>query len=119
MNFVHEPPEGIIRLSARVWTTVGCTVMAIGSFAVSLTASVRPDTAAAAAVFPPWWRPGEIFAAAAANGRVVQLGASAAIVLVRSDQPGLPARLRAAGALIVLDPRVAGGCASSKQVPNG
>lgn len=104
---------------ARTGTASLCIAMLAASFAVSATASLRPDAQAVAAVFPPWWTPRAVFAAAAGGGEVMQAGAAPGVVLVRSYRAGLPARLRSAGALMVLDPAFAGGCLGAREIKSG
>lgn len=68
----------------------------------------------AAAVFPPWWSEARVVAAAASAGDIASRGGAANIVLVRGDPATLRSRLRAAGALLLLDPQAAGFCASPR-----
>jgi len=76
---------------------------------VALAAQCAPPAKGpVAAVFPPWWDAGSSFAAAAAAGPVIRFGAAPFIVIVGASDR---ARLRAAGAWLLLDPRVAGACA--------
>jgi hypothetical protein len=91
---------------------VAAVIAGLGLFglAASVEASVADDGSAVAAVFPPWWPTPRIFAAAAQAGDVVDVGASPAVLIVRSQQPGLPRRLRAAGAILLLNPLGAGAC---------
>lgn len=75
---------------------------------------MRPDWAPGgqvAAVLPPATSAAAAMAmVAAADGRIVRVGAGAAILVLTSDRPDFPARLLAAGAWAVLSPVVAGGC---------
>lgn len=82
---------GVVLLA---WTAL----VAASAFATSPGTSV--------AIFAP---PGSALAAVtAADGRLVDVGTFVAIA--RFDDPGFVARLYAAGALLVLDARMAGGC---------
>jgi hypothetical protein len=63
-----------------------------------------------AAVFPPWWTGARAIDAAATAGSIAGAGATASILIVSSDAPGLAARLRAAGAMMLLSPGLAGLC---------
>lgn len=86
--------------------------LAIAGLAGALALSAAPDDAASAAgVFPPWWGQARSLAAAQTAGAVLGVGAAPFVVIAASSTPNLPARLRAAGAWLVLDPGVAGGCA--------
>lgn len=67
-----------------------------------------------AAVFPPWWTPAAAFGAAAtADVAIVRTGAWQTLLIVQPGESATVAasRLRAAGAWLVLNGRVAGGCA--------
>jgi hypothetical protein len=61
-----------------------------------------------AALFPPWWDAQRVFIAAGAAGPVMRFGALKFIVIVASNDQ---ARLRAAGAWLLLDPIALGLCA--------
>ncbi len=63
-----------------------------------------------AAVFPPWWNSARAMDAAAAAGEIAGAGAHPSILIVSSAAPGLGHRLRAAGAMILLSPGLAGLC---------
>lgn len=69
-----------------------------------------PADGPVAAVFPPWWGDTRAFAAASAAGPVVRFGAVPFIVVVAADDR---ARLRAAGAWLLLDPRALGACSAT------
>jgi hypothetical protein len=79
-----------------------------------------PAGAPVAAVFPPWWSAAEAVAAAGIVGRIVRLGTVRFVVVVVPDAPTdgedaarparAAARLRAVGAVLVVDPLVLGGC---------
>lgn len=86
-----------------------CVVGLVGSIA----AETPNDDAAVAAVFPPWWSAARDFAAAGGAGDIVTGGAVPFVLIVQSQRPGLNARLRAAGALLLLNPLAAGGCLQS------
>jgi hypothetical protein len=67
-----------------------------------------------AAVFPPWWTAARGFQAAALSGApIVRTGAFVNILVLSPGEPDLPARLRAAGAWLVLDAKALGGCAAA------
>lgn len=75
---------------------------------------LAPDedgTGPVAAVFPPWWSARDVMVGLArTDAAILREGFNASIVLASSPTPGLADRLRAAGALLVLDPQAAGGC---------
>jgi hypothetical protein len=66
-----------------------------------------------AAVFPPWWHAAEVFTAAGTAGRIVRFGSVRFVVIVAPEDPGMAERLRAAGAILVIDPMFVGGCSSA------
>ncbi len=72
-----------------------------------------------AALFPPWWDASRALEATVlAQAVMVRAGAWPALVVAvdaadvsrAGGRPGLGARLRAAGAWLILDPRSLGGC---------
>ena len=74
------------------------------SLGVCATETLRPaDPSRIAAIFPPWWSAEESFAAAGQVGPVSGLGAFPFIVAVKADGENLAGKLRAAGALFVVD----------------
>lgn len=75
----------------------------------------RPD--AMAAVYPPWWSPARAAASAASEGDLQAVGAAATILIVSSDRPRLADRLRASGALLLIDSRLASLCAPANRDP--
>lgn len=67
-----------------------------------------------AAVFPPWWTAARAFAAASAVGvPVLRLGVAPGVFVLGAGPSDIPARLRAAGAFLVLDANALGGCLSN------
>jgi hypothetical protein len=76
------------------------------------------DGAQVAAIFPPWTSSGGVVVRVAqADGLVVRRGLLDSIVVVQSDKPGLIGRLYAAGAWLVIDPAVFGGCLAGHSEP--
>ena len=66
-----------------------------------------------AALFPPWWSAPRALAAASAGGMPVRFGAAGFVVIVMPDIPDAMQRLRQAGAWLLLDPKVLGGCVAT------
>lgn len=63
-----------------------------------------------AAMFPPWWsRTDALAAAVEAGGAIVRIGPSS-LVVAHASAPDFEARLHAAGAWILFDPRGLGLC---------
>ncbi|MBO9543534.1 hypothetical protein [Caulobacter sp.] len=88
---------------------------ALGVF-LSLFAAVAVDAqprtpGRVAAVFPPWWSPAQIIGAAGSAGDIAGAGGASFIVILRGDPSDLSQRARDAGALMLLDPALAGACA--------
>jgi hypothetical protein len=84
----------------------------LSGFLVVAWLDVRPKPGQpVAAVFPPWWSAARAFtAAAAADGSVLRTGAWAAIIVTASPDPAFAARLRQAGAWLILNPQGLGTC---------
>jgi hypothetical protein len=78
------------------------------------------DESREAAVLVAPWRGLEAAAeiAARSGARIARSGGLPGVFILASDQPGLPARLHRAGAWIVVDPLIAGGCALSRSDTN-
>lgn len=70
----------------------------------------REDTVAA--LFPPWWKASEIVNAAASAGQPVRFGTLRWIIVVTGDKSVLNQRLRAAGAILLLNADSVFGCGS-------
>ena len=98
-------------------------IAAIGLAAASVLAmaalqATPRDGTQVAALFAPWTGSGEVIARVAdADGSVVRQGLFDSIVVVRSDAPGLISRLYGAGAWLVIDPDVFGGCLAGRADP--
>lgn len=90
--------------------------------ALSLFAAVAVDAqprtpGRVAAVFPPWWSSAQIVGAAGSAGDIAGAGGASFIVILSGDPDDLSARARSAGALMLLDPALAGACARPAQAP--
>ncbi len=104
---------------ARSWPLPAAllAVSLIGSASLGMPAAApgRP----VAVLFPPWWGSAvSLGAAAAAGGSVLELGRLPGLVVARSDNPDFSARLRAAGALVLIDPRGLGLCSPVQRRPS-
>ncbi len=78
---------------------------------MAMTAAAAPIGATrVAAIFPPWWNGARAMDAAASAGEIAGAGAYPSILIVSSHAPGLAARLREAGAIVLLSPGLAGLC---------
>jgi hypothetical protein len=98
------------RRQAAALTGLGLLLIAASLPAVAIAAAPPSGAHDIAAVFPPWWSHGRAMTAAGIAGEVEASGAVKGVLIVHSDQPGLAARLRDAGALILLDAQGLGGC---------
>ncbi len=96
----------MLRPRARLADWLPALALLLASFVVTAWLELRPiDDRVVAAVFPPWWdaaRSSE--AVVAADGAITGWGRFGAIVFTRSDRADFPARLHAAGALLLLEP---------------
>lgn len=85
--------------------------LALASLVVVVALAAGPRTPRqVAAVFPPWWSSARIVAAAGEAGAITGFGGARNVVLVAAADDNLPRRLNAAGALLQLDPVLAGLC---------
>ena len=98
------------RLTPAICLSVLVGGSALAPFAGAVIDAPRRDQAAA--VFPAEWSRLEIIrAAATADARLVRFGAAPGVAVL--DLTGAdPARLRAAGAVVLFDPEIAGACAT-------
>lgn len=100
----------------RPAATLGSVVLGLAGVSLGLFAAVaveaEPRTPGrVAAVFPPWWESARIVAAAGSAGDIAGVGGVPFVMIVRGDPATLSARAHAAGALVLLDPALAGVCA--------
>lgn len=103
----------------------GPVVLGVLGVAFTLLAAVaveaQPRTPGrVAAVFPPWWSSAQVVGAAGAAGDIAGVGAVPFIVILRgppekNGADDLSQRARSAGALLLLDPALAGVCAPSQE----
>ena len=94
------------------------SLAAASALAMAALQAYPRDGTQVAALFAPWAGGGEVFArVAGADGLVVRRGLFDSIVVVRSDAPGLINRLYGAGAWLVIDPDVFGGCLVGRSDP--
>lgn len=107
-----------IRIPAtrRIAAVVGPAALAtlgvvLGLFA-AVAVSAEPRTPGrVAAVFPPWWSATRVGEAAASAGNIAGAGGAPFVIILRGDPADLSRRTRAAGALMLIDPALAGVCA--------
>ena len=88
--------------------------LAVGSVLAAGASSLgAPPGGPIAALYPPWWSATQSLLAATAGGRPVRFGAAGFVVVVVPDTPDATRLLRQAGAWLLLDPRVLGGCVAA------
>jgi hypothetical protein len=107
-------------VTRRIAAVAGPVALAVLGVVASLFAAVaveaQPRTPGrVAAVFPPWWSAAQALGAAGSAGDVAGVGAVPFIVIVRGSPADLSQRVRSAGALLLLDPALAGACARPAQ----
>ena len=84
------------------------SLLAGGAFSLG-----APPGGPIAAFFPPWWNGTQAMLAAAAGGLPVRFGSARFIVVVVPDTQDATRLLHRAGAWLLLNPRVLGGCAAA------
>lgn len=100
------------RLAAVAGPILLGTLGVAASLFAAMAVDAQPRTPGrVAAVFPPWWSPAQAVGAAASAGDVAGVGAVPFIVVMRGPPATLAQRARSAGALLLLDPALAGACA--------
>lgn len=106
------------RFAAVVGPLAFSTLGVIASLFAAAAVDAQPRTPGrVAAVFPPWWDAARTMGAAGAAGDIAGAGGAPFIVILRGDPATLNKRARAAGALILLDPALAGACARPASEP--
>jgi hypothetical protein len=99
----------------KAWKTwLPALLLLVTSFVATTAVALRPSEAVGApvaAVFPPWWDGDRaIAAAAAADATIVREGAWSNILVLTSTSGDFAARLHAAGAWLLLDPKALASC---------
>lgn len=91
-------------MTELAWTCIPSLALALGGLAVSANAYLAPtDLQTVTAVFAPWWSAERTFTSAAGVGAVVAVGPASFFVTVHDAGQNLPKRLRAAGAVAVIN----------------
>lgn len=100
-----------INTPGRLATWAPCVALAVGSMLTAGASSLNPPPGGPiAALYPPWWSASQSLLAAAAGGTPVRFGATGFVVVVVPETPDAERLLRQAGAWLLLDPKVLGGC---------
>jgi hypothetical protein len=103
-SIAHDRPRAAIRW----WPALGLLAVS-AAMTAGLTFQPRNDTAVAA-IFPPWWGAERAMIAAGEAGPILRQGAWPWIVVVAGPTNRTAPKLRAAGALLLVDPTAAGIC---------
>jgi hypothetical protein len=109
--------SGLSRRAAVEWGlgALGC----LAALLVPLAVLALPQSEVVAVVAPPGADTTDgVRIVAEAGGTLLNRGSFDNVVLARSDRAGFAGRLYAAGARLVLDGRLAGGCRPSAPLPS-
>jgi hypothetical protein len=106
-----EPGKNLPTTRWPAWLNAAMLLIASWIAIAALSLQVRPGAEVVAVVFPPWWSPQQVFAAAAsANAAIIRMTAIPSLLVVRpNDHDGLT-RLRGAGAWLTMDPQAIAAC---------
>ncbi|MGJ4998534.1 hypothetical protein ACQR0Z_29190 [Bradyrhizobium sp. HKCCYLS3077] len=97
--------------SSRAWLNAIALLIASFVGVAALSLQVRPGREIVAVAFPPWWSAQQtMLATASADAALVRTTNLSSLLVVRpGDHDGL-ARLRAAGAWLIIDPQAVSAC---------
>lgn len=99
---------------ARVRTLAPPVILAVATLALASLAMLQPgDASNVMAIFPPWWTAERSVIAASAVGPVLGSGALPFMVAIKGVAPDVEGRLRAAGAVLIVDGRRFRVCATT------
>lgn len=116
---MNTPTPTTRRFAAVVGPLAFSTLGVVLSLFAAVAVDAQPRTPGrVAAVFPPWWDPARVVGAAGSAGEISGAGGGAFVVILRGDPATLHQRARAAGALLLLDPALAGACARPASEPS-
>jgi hypothetical protein len=91
---------------ARLRTYAAPVFLAVATPALASLAILQPgDATNVMAIFPPWWTAERSVIAASAVGPVLGAGALPFMVAIKGVAPDVDGRLRAAGAVLIVDGR--------------
>lgn len=114
MTSASNPPHQTVDTPVTVSSLLPAGLAGIAMLAVALFGLLAPADdvdARVAAIFPPWWTAHDVLASLTGSDTLIlRDGIASTVLLVASPTPGLAGRLRAAGALLILDPKAAAGC---------
>ncbi len=103
--------------SSRAWLNAIALLIASFVGVAALSLQVHPGREIVAVAFPPWWSAQQtMLAAASADAALVRTTSLSSLLVVRpGDHQGL-ARLRKAGAWLVIDPQAISACFSQRPI---
>ena len=103
--------RGYSNTRGRLAAWVPCVTLAAGSMLAAGASSLAPPAEGPiAALYPPWWSATQSLLAAGAGGLPVRFGAAGFVVVIVPDTADAAERLHQAGAWLLLDPKLLGGC---------
>ncbi len=109
-------PPATRRLAAVAGPVAFSTLGVVLSLFAAVAVDAQPRTPGrVAAVFPPWWDAARIVGAAGSAGDIAGAGGAPFVVILRGNPADLSQRARSAGALMLLDPALAGACARPQE----
>jgi hypothetical protein len=95
------------------WLRAAALLIASFVAIAALSLQAAPGSSVVAVAFPPWWgAPAAMLAAASADAAIVRLTAIPSMLIVRPSVKDGLARLRTAGAWLVMDPQALAACVS-------
>ena len=105
-------------MSVFTFARIASTALVIVAAPSALAVSAPPRSGQAAVLFDPGLSRAETLARLSGAGAdLVRFGQAPGLVIVDLPEPG-PSALRSAGAWLVFDPLVLGGCAPASQTPS-
>jgi hypothetical protein len=114
---MSAPDEATRQTPARLTPVLCLAACLMLSAGLPVTGAVlaAPETGQAAVLFAPQTTPSELARAAARAGvDIVRFGGAPGTLIVNIDHPGSRAALREAGAWLIADPVILGGCARTR-----
>jgi hypothetical protein len=113
----HAPDHAARRTQARLTPGLCLTACLALSAGLPVAGAVlaAPETGQAAVLFAPQATPSDLARAAARAGvDIVRFGGAPGTLIVNIDRPDSRAALREAGAWLIADPVILGGCARTR-----
>jgi hypothetical protein len=96
---------------SRAWLNAIALLVASFVGVAALSLQVRPGREIVAVAFPPWWSAQQaMLAAASADAALVRTTALSSLLVVQLNEDDGLARLRDAGAWLVIDPQAVSAC---------